>query len=257
MKIFSRILDCICRAFKWVFSNFKNFFLVLFGILAIVFIFKFKTLNSRYEDSLNSISDTTTVYKNKVGELYHLNKSYIASEKELKSKNKELYDEIKNLKDNPLVVTKTEFVFSSDTIHTNSDTVFVYVDSISNDRIIQSNFSYADKWTNIHGISAYNTNTNKFCTDINSIEMYADLTTNFIERDKRLYVITKSSNPYLQINNTEGVVVSPENSKLLKNRFDKRWGVMVGVGPSFTIDDNKFKILPAIQVTLGYKIFSF
>lgn len=257
MKFLSRILEYIIKFFKWIFSNFKNFLLFLFGVLSIVYMFKFNYLNTKYENELNRINDTTTVYKNKIGELYHINQSYIASEKELKSKNKALYDEINNLKDNPLIVSKTEFKYKTDTIHTKSDTVFVYVDSITNERLVKSNFSYIDNWTNISGTNTFNLNSYKFDTNINFIEMSADMTTNFIERDNKLYVITKSSNPYIQINNTDGVIVSPENSKILKNRFDKRWGVMVGVGPSMTVCDNKFRVLPAIQVTIGYKIFSF
>jgi hypothetical protein len=70
-------------------------------------------------------------------------------------------------------------------------------------------------------------------------------------------MIAKSSNPYLQINNMDGYMLSPEKSKMLKKRFNKPWGVMVGVGPSVTIIDNKVQIVPSLQLTVGYKFISF
>ena len=47
-----------------------------------------------------------TTYKNKIGELYTERKTDILTIKELRSKNSELYAEVKNLKDNPIVITK-------------------------------------------------------------------------------------------------------------------------------------------------------
>ena len=69
--------------------------------------------------------------------------------------------------------------------------------------------------------------------------------------------MTKCDNPYVQINNIEGAIVSPEQSKVLKKRFNRPWGVMIGVGPSITVVNNTVKAYPALQLTIGYKFISF
>jgi hypothetical protein len=83
--------------------------------------------------------------------------------------------------------------------------------------------------------------------------LYLDL----IEKDKTLQFVVKADNPYLLINNINGAVISPEKSKVLKERFNKPWGVIVGVGPSVVVVGNAVKIYPALQLTLGYKLISF
>lgn len=256
MKFLEKIYNALVSSFKWVFSNFKNFLICLFGIIAIVFACKYYYMNSKYENEINNITDTISVYKNKANELYIAKQAAVLSKTDLKKKNLELYDEIKNLKDNPLVITKTKFTLRTDTIHTKSDTVYTYIDSIDHHKIMTNKFSFKTDYTNIQGVSMFDFNNYRFGTTINSIEMYGDITSDLIEKDNKLYIISKSSNPYLQINNTDGVLVSPEKSKLLRSKFDKKWGVMVGVGPSIFYD-NKVKVLPAIQVTIGYKLFSF
>ena len=41
----------------------------------------------------------------------------------MKQNNYELYDEIKNLKENPIVVTKTNIVVNTDTVYMTSDSI--------------------------------------------------------------------------------------------------------------------------------------
>ena len=100
-------------------------------------------------------------------------------------------------------------------------------------------------------------NDKDFSTTINSISFNSDITTNLIEKDNKLYFVSKSSNPYMQINNIEGCMLSPEDSKVIKKRFDKRWALIIGVGPSITVMDGQLKIVPGVQLTLGYKLISF
>ena len=61
----------------------------------------------------------------------------------------------------------------------------------------------------------------------------------------------------MQINNIEGCMLSPEDSNVIKNRFDKRWVVVVGAGPSLTVVNGQLKVVPGLQLTLGYKLISF
>ena len=183
-KIGKFILSGIVKVFKWTFSNFKNFIIVLLVILCLAgacSLYRTKKDFERTKIELVESQDTTLVYKTKAGELYAACETYIADIKELKTANEELYKEYKNLKDHPII----------------------------------------------------------------------------IEKNKKLYFLTKCDNPYVQINNIEGAIVSPEQSKVFKKRFNRPWGVMIGVGPSITVIDNTVRIYPALQLTVGYKFISF
>ena len=98
-------------------------------------------------------------------------------------------------------------------------------------------------------------NTGVFTLD--KLQFNCDITSDIIEKDGNLYFISKSNNPYLTITNTDGYMLSPEKSKLLKKRFNKPWGVMIGVGGTLTLYDNNVRFLPGINLTIGYKILSF
>jgi FtsZ-binding cell division protein ZapB len=212
-------------------------------------------ISNEYYDYQQRAVDTLSVYQNKVGELYAANDTYIMDIKELKKTNKELYDEVKNLKDNPIIVTKTQIEYRVDTVRMNSDTVFVYNDG--NDLIYRNDFSKRDQWMDITGTTLFSMNNKQFSTTLNSISFNSDITTNLVERDNKLYFVSKSSNPYMQINNIEGCMLSPEDSKVIKERFDKRWAVVVGAGPTMTVVNGQLKIVPGLQLTLGYKLISF
>jgi hypothetical protein len=84
-----------------------------------------------------------------------------------------------------------------------------------------------------------------------------NITIDLIEKNKQLSFIAKSDNPYCQINSLNGSVLSPEKSDVLKKRFDKKWAVVAGVGPTLTVVDGKIKLVPGVQITLGYKLFGF
>ena len=62
------------------------------------------------------MSDSINTYKNKVGDLYKEKDSYILEIDNLKKINENLYKEVKNLKDNPIVITEVITEFKFDTI---------------------------------------------------------------------------------------------------------------------------------------------
>ncbi len=255
MKFLEKVFNILKKIFIWIFSDFKNLLITGLAIAAICFYFNYRSVKSDYDNLIISTNDTILVYKNKAGELYAQNKVYITDIENLKATNTDLYNEVKNLKDNPIVVTKTVFKTVYDSIPVTTDSVTTTIEN--GDSIYKSNFSHNDKWLYLNGYTTFNLLNKNSITFFNKISMESDLTLDLIEKKKNLYIIAKSSNPYLQINNTEGYIVSPEKSKMLKSRFNKPWGVMVGVGPSVTIIDNKIKVVPAAQITVGYKFISF
>lgn len=253
--ILKLVWSWICKFFAWLVKDWK--LLIIFVLIAIVIFLSLRVnyISKKYYNYQQRAVDTLSVYQNKVGELYAANDTYIMDIKELKKTNAELYKEVKTLKDKPIVVTKTEVVYKVDSINMHSDTVYVYVDG--NDTIYKNDFSKRDQWMDISGTTLFSMNDKDFSTTINSISFNSDITTNLIEKDNKLYFVSKSSNPYMQINNIEGCMLSPEDSKVIKKRFDKRWALIIGVGPSITVMDGQLKIVPGVQLTLGYKLISF
>ena len=254
-KVGKSILDVIVKGFKWIFSSFKNFIIVLLTILCLVgacSLYRTKKDLERTKIELVESQDTTFIYKNKAGELYAACETYIADIKELKAANEELYKEWKNLKDHPIIIEKVETVTKIDSVYIKDDVV---VDTLSN--IYTATFNFTDKYYSIYGATTLDIPNKAASTSIYNIEIPATFTTDVIEKNKKLYFLAKCDNPYVQINNIEGAIVSPEQSKVFKKRFNRPWGVMIGVGPSITVIDNTVRIYPALQLTVGYKFISF
>lgn len=254
-KVGKSILGVIVKGFKWIFSSFKNFIIVLLTILCLVgacSLYRTKKDLERTKIELVESQDTTIIYKNKTGELYAACETYIADIKELKAANEELYKEWKNLKDHPIVIEKVETVIKIDSVYIKDDVV---VDTLSN--IYTATFNFTDKYYSIYGATALDISNKAASTSIYNIEIPATFTTDVIDKNNTLYLLTKCDNPYVQINNIEGAIVSPEQSKVFKKRFNRPWGVMIGVGPSITVIDNTVRIYPALQLTVGYKFISF
>ena len=249
------IFDVIVKGFKWIFSSFKNFIIVLLTILCLVgacSLYRTKKDLERTKIELVESQDTTMIYKNKIGELYAARETYIADIKELKAEKEELYKEyknLKNLKDHPIIVEKVETKTNIDSLHTKDN---VAVDTPSN--IFTATFNFTNKYYSIYGATALDISNKAANTSIYNIEIPATFTIDVIDKNNTLYLLAKSDNPYVRINNIEGAIVSPEQSKVFKKRFNRPWGVMIGVGLSTSVVNNTVKVYPALQLTVGYKI---
>lgn len=261
-KILSILMDILKKGFeylkkfgKWLIKDIKNIVIVVLALAALV---STCTINSTKKElhetqiALIESNDSTFVYKNKAKELYAATETYIADIGELKRQNSELYKEYKNLKDQPVIIERFKTVIQIDSIKV-VDSILVYPEQ----KAYTAKFNYTDKWCTIDGATHFDTEWLTATTDINTVKFPATFTTDLVERKGDLVFLTKCDNPYVQINNIEGAVVSPEQSKTLRKRFDRPWGIMIGVGPSIGIIDNSFKVYPAVQLTLGYKLISF
>ena len=241
----------IKNIFVWIFKDWKHTVIVSSLIALVILSFKYKNLKNDFNYIQNTAQDTLTVYKNKVGELYSQQKTYIIEIKDLKKSNSELYDEVKNLKDNPVVVTKVQMVtkFKDKII---KDTVTVDPSGKYN-----FNMNYKDQWVNLYGRSTFDISTMIGTTKFDSISFPNTITIDLIEKNNQLSFIAKSDNPYCQINSLNGSILSPEKSSVIKKRFDKKWSVVVGIGPTVSVYDSNIILLTGLQVTIGRKIFAF
>lgn len=250
--ILAWIWNILKKVFKWIFSEWNNLVMIAALIAAICLYFNYSSVRDKYNNVIREHADSVIVYQNKIGELYAQNNAYITDIKNLKESNQELYNEVNNLKEHPIIVTKYETVTEYKEIHV-KDTVYVPAEGV-----FRTNINYKDPYTVIYGFSTINTNNMLGETFFDSISFVNTFTLDLIESKKGdLSFIVKSDNPYCKINSLNGVMLSPEDSKAIKKRYDKPWCVVVGVGPSFTIVNNKFAVLPALQITVGRKIISF
>lgn len=253
VTILSKTLSAIGKAFRWVFSDARRVIILLLGVAVVGLALNYHSLKHDYDNLVVDSRDSVMTYKNKANQLYAMNQGYITDIKTLQDQNSALYKEVKNLKDNPIVVTKTEIEYRIDSIKVYTDTTYAKNDS----SIYVSNFSYNDGWCKIAGYNTFNVADHTSETFLNTIGAQSSLYVDLIEKDKKLQFIARADNPYIQINSIEGAMLSPEKSKVLKKRFNKPWGVMIGVGPSVVVTNNKVQVYPALQLTVGYKFISF
>lgn len=248
------ILISLADFTKKILSDTKLFLLVILSIVSICLYFNLRSTRNDYENVIRHQSDSLADYKNKVGEIYKEIDGYITDINTLKEENAELYTEVKNLKDNPIIVTKvkTEVVIKEKIL---IDTVELIEGKKD---VYKINQSYTDDYISLKMHTIFDYNTLSSVTTLKSVNIPSTFTLNLIESKKGdLSFLVKSNNPYVEINNVNGIMLSPEDSKAIKKRYDKRWCVVVGVGPTFTVVDSKFKVYGGLQITFGYKIFSF
>ena len=81
-----------------------------------------------------------------------------------------------------------------------------------------------------------------------------------IEKDKKLYLISRSNNPYLNITNVNGGFIDINNSKVLNNYYKKqnKWslGVSMGVYGIYGLSNKKFDFGPGVGLSLNYHFCS-
>ena len=204
-------------------------------------------------------SDTIYQYKNKLDSAYVAKDIYVQTIKDLKANNAELYQEVKNLKDNPLVVTKVVTQTIIKEIPAQSDSMTTTKDSVTYD--VWKNLYWSAKEKNdyyyIAGHTDVLTSFKSFKTVITDLSLKTSFTFDVIEdkKTKQLKFIGRSDNPYVQITNMEGVVVDPTKIESIKKRFHQNhWiiGPHVGVGIG-----SDLKFTPVISLGLTYSLFGF
>ena len=143
-------------------------------------------------------------------------------------------------------MTEIKEIHVTDTLHKYDDFMYKFP------------FRYSNQYAIISGECNFDTSELIGSASFDKISFPNNITLSLIESNKgQLSFIAKSDNPYCQINNMNGVVISPEDSKAIKKRFDKPWVLVLGVGGTVTVVDGKVAICPGIQLTFGRKIFAF
>lgn len=231
----------------------QNIIILILSIILSLVLFKQCENNRIYEDNYIVLSDSINNYRDKIGNLYKEKESYILEIDNLKRINENLYAEVKNLKDNPTVVTQviTEFKFDTIIIDNVTET-----DTLNN-KI--NTYKYADNFINMDITHILSNNKGKI--EINNISSTANIYTSIIENKKtrRLSIISRSDNPYLTINNVNGGFLDINSSKTLTNYFkrENKWAITVQGGLGIVYDMQSQKLIggPGFSVGVSRIIF--
>ncbi len=236
--------------------NNKIFTIILSALCFVLCILLFKQCH--IEKLLNEnyviLTDSISTYENKIGELYKEKQSYIMDIDNLKKTNEDLYNEVKKLKDNPIVVTKVETV-------TKIDSIFIEnkgkVDSLSN---VINNYNYNDGYLTMNINHRLNTHDLSGQLNVDNILLRTNIYTNIVEnkKDRTLHLLVKSDNPYIKINNLNGGFVDISKSKTLNNYYkrENKWSLTItaGLAGIYDLSDKKAGVGPGLMIGVSYNI---
>ena len=248
--MFNTILNALVDFAKKL--TFKDWIILILLLLAIGFgISARHYYNKSLYPTVIYNSDSLEVYKNKIKDEYVAKDIYIQTVDQLKKENADLYAEINNLKDHPIIVTKTKIEFKTDTIYMKSDSIVT--DSVYNN--LYWSAKEVNGYYDISGLTRVHRGFEDFTTSINYLRIPVELTLDVIEKENKFKIIGITDNPYVSITDFNGAVIDPTTSDVLKNCFkQKRWsiGPQVGVGVS-----RDLKFSPYIGIGIQYSVFTF
>jgi hypothetical protein len=237
--------------------------------LSILFLFLFLRSCNENGGQINTLkqnvftlNDSLRTYKDKTGRLVYEKGALISENGDLKSLNVDLANEVKNLKDNPLVVIKTVVKLVHDTTYIeikstnpgkwNGNTFTQNFEwdlnnkySLENYRLIEGNFDiYVDSTFKL------STSKMKIIKDEFSMGMSTGLTEN---KDGLLEIFVKSDYPGFKVSKLDCALIDPKKSDVLKKYFPpKRWGL--GIYGGYGISLNPITFIPATGIQIGVGI---
>jgi len=208
-----------------------------------------------------ALNDSIRAYKTKTGTLVYEKGALISENGNLKNLNKGLSDEVKYLKDNPIVIIKTKIVVKHDTIE-----IPVYISTPIYHQ--DGSVSRELKWSydkdfgkgNSRKLSGklditVDTSMNLTSTPVHITddEFSMAITTGLTEnKDGLLEIFVKSDYPGFSVSSMDGALIDPKKSEVLKKYFPpKRWalGIYGGFGPY--VDPFNAKIGMGVQLGIG------
>lgn len=237
--------------------SWKDWLVIVLGVISTVSVIRWVSSKQTIHQNIIVYQDSLGTYENRIRELYVKQQTYVAEVNDLKTLNKELYDEIKKLKDSPLIVTKTEYEVVMDPFVV-TDTIVQPSDSV---RSYVANWSKKDEYVSMSGLTCFDLPSMTGTTVVNSLRMHGSLFLDVIEtktKPKSLQIIARSDNPYFRIDRMNGAIINNGNSTVLK-KYSKNdhWGIGVTLGYGVGYYDNKFIMAPMVIGGITYNFFTF
>lgn len=199
---------------------------------------------SKLEQNYLSASDSITTFINEAGELQSEKALLIQSEKELKKSNRELYDKVKAQDGKVVTLTNTVFKLHQD-INDLNDTINSLVTVSSPVEVLDSNtvllpFELHYTWDKNNydifkgktQVTYVNEQVTKHNTFLYYRESVIDLTFGTKVEDEQFKVFVTSKYPGLSINNTNSIMLDPNDNKDIKKLIrQKKWFNGFHLGP--------------------------
>lgn len=218
----------------------------------------------KYEQNIAALRDSVRTYETKNGDLVSEKTALITDKSELKKYNDELSKEVKNLKDNPIIVKKVSVEIIHDTIYVDPqiDSSAIVYNADSSIKVVPFKWSDSTRYDknnfrNIGGkyIVTVDTNMNVRSKDFVIIndELGLSFTTGITENeDDRVEIFIKSNYPNFKAVKIDGALFDPRESKVIKKFFPpKRWGVGVFGGYGIYIDPDNFRAGTGVTFGVG------
>lgn len=236
---------------------------IIIAIVAILFIHRCTPSDPNIDtlkQNITALNDSIRTYKDKNGQLVYEKAAFISENGDLKKLNKELDDEIKYLKDHPLVVIKTVIKIVHDTVFVPvkvGGPVILKDGSVSRNLTwnLDKEFSkgnYRKLGGDLDVIVDSNLNLTSSPMHITTDELGLSLTTGLTENGDFLEIFVKSPYPGFTPTSINGSLIDPKKSEVLKRYFPpKKWAVGIYGGYGIYFDPRSFDIGNGVLLGVG------
>jgi hypothetical protein len=218
----------------------------------------------KYEQNIAALRDSVRTYETKNGDLVSEKTALITDKSDLKKYNDELNEEIKHIKDNPIIIKQVSVEMIHDTIYAEPmiDSNGIEFNEDSSVKVIPFRWdidsTYSEgNFRRIGGkyIISVDTSMNVRSKDfvITHDELGLSFTTGITENeDDRVEIFIKSNYPNFKAVKIDGALFDPRESKVIKKFFPpKRWGVGVFGGYGIYIDPDNFRAGTGVTFGVG------
>jgi hypothetical protein len=233
-----------------------NTLLMIAIVIIVLFYLKQCNRSSNLNDELTianmnqaALTDSVTTYKDKSGDLTFQKSTLIASEKELKDLNRELYDEVKDLKDNPKIVIKTLVKIIHDTVEVETNTVLYADGSIGLNWNRDTTFSVGN-YQKLSGETRFKLDSNKVTdvrTMLNTNEFGMSFITGLKEGKDNYEIFIKSDYPGFVATDIQGAII--DKKMIQSNESSWVFGPQLGYGIVFSNGTVGYGVTVGVGVT--------
>ena len=244
-------------------------FLIVCVIILVIFFRGCGTGNNiddiMYKQNIAALNDSIRTYKTTNGKVISEKLALLVKHNKLKQLNSELAKEVKYLKDNPITITKIEYVVQHDTteipVYIDTSKTIYLRDSTAVKLFADWNFDTTYSLGNYRKLSGdfnviADTGLNIDLTNfrISNDVIGLSLITGITESDKDMIeIFVRSDYPGFKATKIEGAFFDPRKSKVIRKFFPpKKWSLSVYCGYGIYFDPFNVSFGTGVQLGAGF-----